>query len=76
MLDFNLILNITIKILVSILLIVGIYVFIQFSNKKLENEDKIRFNKFKILRIVLYGLSGKATFAPFGRSFSDFTFLE
>ena len=34
MLDFNLILNITIKILVSILLIVGIYVFIQFSNKK------------------------------------------
>lgn len=57
MLDFNLILNITIKILVSILLIVGIYVFIQFSNKKLENEDKIRFNKFKILRIVLYGLS-------------------
>ena len=47
MLDFNLILNITIKILVSILLIVGIYVFIQFSNKKLENEDKIRFNKFK-----------------------------
>ena len=53
MLDFNLILNITIKILVSILLIVGIYVFIQFSNKKLENEDKIRFNKFKILRIVL-----------------------
>ena len=40
--DFNLILNITIKILVSILLIVGIYVFIQFSNKKLENEDKIK----------------------------------
>ena len=62
MLDFDFVLNITIKILISILLIVGIYVFIQFSNKKLDYDDKIRFNKLKILRMMLYILS---TFAMF-----------
>lgn len=56
MLNFDLILNISIKILVSILLIVGIYVFILFSNKNLEEKDKIRFNKLKILRIIIYVL--------------------
>ena len=54
MLNFDSVLNITIKILISVLLIVGIYVFIQFSNRKLEDDDKIRFNKLKILRILLY----------------------
>lgn len=56
MLNFDLILNISIKILVSILLIVGIYVFILFSNKNLEEKDQIRFNKLKILRIIIYVL--------------------
>lgn len=54
MLNFDSVLNITIKILISVLLIVGIYVFIQFSNRKLEDDDKIRFNKLKIIRILLY----------------------
>ncbi|EGV10366.1 putative membrane protein [Parvimonas sp. oral taxon 393 str. F0440] len=54
---FDLILNISIKILVAILLIVGIYVFIQFSNKNLEKNEQIRLNKLKILRIIIYILS-------------------
>lgn len=54
MLNFDSVLNITIKILISVLLIVGIYVFIQFSNRKLEDDDKIRFNKLKIIIILLY----------------------
>ena len=42
--NFDLFLNITIKILIAILLVVGIYVSIQFSNKRLENGEKIKFN--------------------------------
>ena len=38
--NFDLFLNITIKILIAILLVVGIYVSIQFSNKRLENGEK------------------------------------
>ena len=40
--NFDLFLNITIKILIAILLVVGIYVSIQFSNKRLENGEKIK----------------------------------
>lgn len=57
MLDFNLILNITIKFLVAVLLVFGIYVFIKFSNKKLDEDSKISFNKLKMLRIILYILA-------------------
>ena len=55
--NFDLFLNITIKILIAILLVVGIYVSIQFSNKRLENGEKIKFNKYKVLRITLCILS-------------------
>ena len=46
------------------------------SLKSLDNLIKPALSNKRSARVVLYGLSGKATFAPFGRSFSDFTFLE
>lgn len=52
----NMILNNVIKILIIGLLSWGLYVFFKFSNKKLEEKDKIRINKLKLLRIAIYVL--------------------
>lgn len=50
----NAVLNTLIRIFLVILLGVGIYVSVKFSNEKLKKEDKIYITKIKALRILLY----------------------
>ncbi|MCI5997638.1 MAG: AI-2E family transporter [Peptoniphilaceae bacterium] len=65
----NMILNNVIKILIIGLLSWGLYVFFKFSNKKLEEKDKIHINKLKLLRIAIYVLICIGAIALF-KSFS------
>ena len=46
------------------------------SLKELDSLISPALSNKRRARVALYGLSGSAIFAPFGKSFSDFTFLE
>lgn len=50
----NEVLNTVIRVFLVILLGIGIYVSIKFSNEKLKKEDKIYISKIKALRMLLY----------------------